>query len=49
VQRQVGRALLGQLPHPEVERAVGEALVAEIGTDLTRFPTAKQLASWAGL
>ena len=34
---------------PGVGRAVAEVLVAEIGTDMTRFPTAKHLASWAGL
>jgi transposase len=34
---------------PGVGRSVAELLVAEIGTDLTRFPTAKHLASWAGL
>jgi len=34
---------------PGVGRSVAEALVAEIGSDLTRFPTAKHLASWAGL
>jgi transposase len=34
---------------PGVGRAVAEALVAEIGSDLTRFPSAKHLASWAGL
>ena len=34
---------------PGVGRSVAETLVAEIGTDLTRFPTAKHLASWAGL
>ena len=34
---------------PGVGRAVAEALVAEIGSDLTRFPNAKHLASWAGL
>jgi transposase len=32
-----------------VGRSVAEALVAEIGSDLTRFPNAKHLASWAGL
>ena len=34
---------------PGVGRSVAEALVAEIGPDLTRFPTAKHLASGAGL
>ncbi len=34
---------------PGVGRAVAEALVAEIGADPSRFPTAKQLASWAGM
>jgi transposase len=26
-----------------------EILLADIGTDLTRFPSAKHLASWAGI
>jgi transposase len=34
---------------PGIGRSVAETLVAEIGSDLTRFPTAKHLASWAGL
>jgi transposase len=34
---------------PGVGRSVAEALVAEIGSDLTRFSNAKHLASWAGL
>jgi transposase len=34
---------------PGVGPSVAEALVAEIGSDLTRFPNAKHLASWAGL
>jgi transposase len=34
---------------PGVGRAIAEGLVAEIGPDPTRFPTAKHLASWAGL
>jgi transposase len=34
---------------PGIGRSVAEAVVAEIGTDMERFPTAKHLASWAGL
>jgi transposase len=34
---------------PGVGRRTAEILVAEIGTDLTRFPSARHLASWAGL
>jgi len=34
---------------PGVGRRTAEVLVAEIGVDLTRFPTARHLASWAGL
>jgi transposase len=34
---------------PGVSRRVAEILVAEIGTDLARFPTAGHLASWAGM
>jgi transposase len=34
---------------PGVGRRIAEILVAELGTDLTRFPTAAHLASWAGL
>lgn len=32
-----------------MKRRSVEALVAEIGVDMTRFPTAGHLASWAGL
>ncbi len=32
---------------PGVGRRTAEALVAEIGTDMSRFPTAQHLASWA--
>jgi transposase len=34
---------------PGVGRRAAERLVAEIGTDMSRFPTAGHLASWAGL
>jgi transposase len=34
---------------PGVKRRTAEALVAEIGVDMSRFPTAGHLASWAGM
>jgi transposase len=34
---------------PGVARRTAEVLVAEIGTDLSRFPSAEPLASWAGM
>jgi transposase len=34
---------------PGVGRRTAELLVAEIGTDMRRFPTAGHLASWAGI
>ena len=34
---------------PGVGRRTAEVLVAEIGTDMTRFPTAAHLAAWAGM
>ncbi|MEU5348359.1 IS110 family transposase [Streptomyces sp. NPDC020766] len=34
---------------PGVNRAVAEVIVAETGGDMTRFASAKNLASWAGL
>ena len=34
---------------PGVERRAAESILAEIGTDMSVFPTAAHLASWAGL
>jgi transposase len=34
---------------PGVSRRVAEVVLAEIGSDVTRFPTAGQLASWVGV
>jgi len=33
---------------PGVQRRTAEVIIAEIGTDMTVFPTARHLASWAG-
>jgi transposase len=34
---------------PGIGRAMGELLVAEIGVDMTKFPTPAHLAAWAGV
>ena len=34
---------------PGVHRRTAEVIVAEIGTDMTRFPSAGHLSSWAGM
>jgi transposase len=34
---------------PGIARATAELIVSEIGTDMSRFPTAQHLAAWAGL
>ena len=34
---------------PGVSQRTAEILIAEIGTDMSRFPSAKHLASWAGM
>ncbi len=33
---------------PGVQRRTAESVIAEIGTDMSRFPTERHLASWAG-
>jgi transposase len=43
----LGIALLVTIPG--VQRRTAENLLAEIGTDMRQFPTAKHLASWAGV
>jgi transposase len=34
---------------PGVAKRAAEAIIAEIGVDMSRFPTAGHLASWAGM
>lgn len=34
---------------PGIDRRLAEVIVAEIGTDMSRFPSANHLASWAGV
>jgi transposase len=34
---------------PGVDKRTAELIVAELGTDMSRFPTSKHAASWAGL
>ena len=34
---------------PGVQQRIAEVLIAEIGVDMTAFPTPKHLASWAGM
>lgn len=34
---------------PGVDKRAAEAIIGEIGVDMTRFPTAGHLASWAGM
>ncbi len=34
---------------PGVDKGGAEAIIAEIGTNMSRFPTEKHLSSWAGM
>jgi transposase len=34
---------------PGVQQRTAEVIVSEIGVDMSRFPTAGRLASWAGM
>lgn len=34
---------------PGIQRRLGEVILAEIGPDMQRFPSARHLASWAGM
>jgi transposase len=46
-EEQAAIALLDTIPG--VSQRTAEILIAEIGTDMSRFPSAKHLASWAGM
>jgi Transposase IS116/IS110/IS902 family/Glycosyl transferase family 2 len=49
VHRRRGRGGRAARHHPGVARRTAETIVAELGCDMTRFPTAGHAASWAGL
>lgn len=45
----LGQAVEHLMTVPGVSRRTAEVVVAEIGADMGKFPTAQHLASWAGL
>jgi transposase len=52
----IGEAIAPHLDHvvhlqsiPGVDRDAAETIIAEIGADMSRFPTAAHLASWVGI
>ena len=45
----LGEALSRWITIPGVDRIAAWSFIAEMGTDMTQFPTAAHLASWAGV
>ena len=45
----LGKAVERLVTIPGVNRRAAEVIVAEIGTDMTKFPSAGHLSSWAGM
>jgi transposase len=46
---ELGEALSRWITIPGVDRVAAWSFIAEMGTDMTQFPTAAHLASWAGV
>ena len=46
---ELGEALSRWITVPGVDRVAAWSFIAEMGTDMTQFPTAAHLASWAGV